>query len=65
MEDILKQIKKAITEVAQRHGIEIDKIILFGSRARGDSREESDWDVLVVTKGGLNNRQIDKRLTLV
>ena len=50
MEDILKQIKKAITEVAQRHGIEIDKIILFGSRARGDSREESDWDVLIITK---------------
>ncbi len=57
MEDILKQIKKAITEVAQRHGIEIDKIILFGSRARGDSREESDWDVLVVTKNKLDKNK--------
>jgi len=24
------------------------KVILFGSRARGDSRTDSDWDVLIV-----------------
>ena len=26
-------------------------VVLFGSRARGDARPESDWDVLVVAKG--------------
>jgi predicted nucleotidyltransferase len=25
--------------------------ILFGSRARGDAREDSDWDVLVLVNG--------------
>ncbi len=25
-------------------------VILFGSRARGDYREDSDWDILVLTK---------------
>ena len=30
-----------------------DKIILFGSRARGDSTEESDYDILVVAPSSL------------
>ena len=25
-----------------------EKVILFGSQARGDAREDSDWDLLVV-----------------
>ncbi len=32
-------------------------LILFGSRARGDYREDSDWDVLVITK-----KEADARL---
>ena len=56
MEDVLNKIKKTILEVARRYNIEIDKIILFGSRARGDYREESDWDILIVTKEKLDWR---------
>jgi len=26
------------------------QVILFGSRARGDSRKDSDWDVLILTE---------------
>ncbi len=55
MENILEQIKKAITKTAEKHGIEIDKIILFGSRARGDYTPESDWDILIITKGENKN----------
>ncbi len=55
--EILKQIKQTILEVAKEQGIEIDKIILFGSRARGDYREDSDWDILVVTKEKLELRR--------
>jgi len=40
--------------------IEIDKIILFGSRARGDYREDSDYDILIVTKEKLNRENFWK-----
>jgi predicted nucleotidyltransferase len=29
------------------------RLILFGSRARGEAREDSDWDVLVLLEGAL------------
>ena len=33
-----------------------EKVILFGSQARGDAREDSDWDLLVVLdKNGTHN----------
>ncbi len=43
--EILTQIKSAVQEV-----IPDAKVYLFGSRARGDWNEESDWDILVLTK---------------
>jgi len=54
MEEELKLIKKIILDIAKKYGIEIDRIILFGSRARGDYRENSDWDILIVTKEKLD-----------
>lgn len=38
-------------------GIEIHKIILFGSRTRGDARSESDWDFIVVSSGALEHKE--------
>jgi len=56
MEDTLRKIREVILETSKDHGMEIDKIILFGSRARGDEREDSDWDILIVTEGELDLR---------
>jgi len=56
MEETLKLIKETILNVAKEYNIEIDKIILFGSRARGDYREDSDWDILIVTKEKLDKK---------
>jgi len=42
---VLESIKRSISE-----HFEIDRMILFGSRARGDHQADSDWDVLVITK---------------
>ncbi|MFH7904076.1 MAG: nucleotidyltransferase domain-containing protein [Candidatus Aenigmatarchaeota archaeon] len=50
MDENLKKIKEIILQTAKEMNIEIDKIILFGSRARGDYREDSDYDILIVTK---------------
>ena len=42
-QEILEKIKSLI------YGIEPkSEIILFGSRARGDEREDSDWDLLIL-----------------
>ncbi|MDI6734649.1 MAG: nucleotidyltransferase domain-containing protein [bacterium] len=37
-----------IKEELEKKGINLMKIILFGSRARGDFNHESDWDFFVV-----------------
>jgi len=41
---ILNKIKAGISEVDPEA-----EIYLYGSRARGDNREDSDWDILVIT----------------
>ena len=46
----LKKIRDIVLKVAEKYGVEVEKIILFGSRARGDYSEGSDCDILVVTK---------------
>ena len=39
-----------------------DKIILFGSYARGDNKKNSDIDILILKKGLKNERSVTKRL---
>lgn len=40
--------KAIITREIEKVGLKIIKIILFGSRARGDFNKDSDWDLLVI-----------------
>ena len=50
-EDVLKDpILKRIVEIIVKE-LDPDKIILFGSRARGDYNEDSDYDILVLKRG--------------
>lgn len=44
-ENVVRDIVRRVVETAQP-----EKVILFGSRARGDARPESDFDVLVIGK---------------
>lgn len=44
--ELLKRCKKAIRQV-----VPDADVILYGSRARGDATEYSDYDILVLTNG--------------
>lgn len=54
---LLQEIVKIIVKVAQP-----ERVILFGSRARGTAREESDYDFLVVMPEVQNGREISRRI---
>jgi predicted nucleotidyltransferase len=41
---VLKQLRAALDEM---YGERIERVVLFGSRARGDAHEDSDYDVAV------------------
>ena len=41
-----------------------DKVILFGSHARGDHRDHSDVDILILKKGLKNERELTNNLYL-
>jgi predicted nucleotidyltransferase len=42
-EELLQSIKEVLLSAVPN-----GKVILFGSRARGDAREDSDWDLLIL-----------------
>jgi predicted nucleotidyltransferase len=44
---ILKRFRAALDEM---YGERIERVVLFGSRARGDAHEDSDYDVAVFLK---------------
>jgi len=54
-EKLLKEIKRAVREV-EPHA----EIILYGSRGRGDSLPESDWDLLILVDGPLDDERTDR-----
>jgi len=50
------EIKSCILPVVKRYPVE--RIILFGSYARGDASDKSDVDLVVESRGRLHNRKI-------
>jgi predicted nucleotidyltransferase len=54
-EAILSAIKERILSV-----VPDARVMLFGSRARGDWHEESDWDILVLTEQEVTDELRDK-----
>ncbi|AEA46564.1 nucleotidyltransferase domain-containing protein [Archaeoglobus veneficus] len=63
---IKESYQKAIDEFVRRvrkYGDKIESIILFGSVARGEAREDSDIDILIISKG--DSFDMQKRISEV
>ena len=48
----MKASNRHISNLIRKYVSEIDpeaEVILYGSRARGDDRKDSDWDILILT----------------
>lgn len=55
-ENVLKQIVRTAKAVTPKGSA----IMLFGSRARGDNRPDSDWDILILLdKEKISSQDID------
>ncbi len=59
MEKILAKAKAIIQEEVERAGYSVRRILLFGSRARGEARPDSDWDfyVMIDSEADFHQRQ--------
>ena|SRR3989337_2357445 len=51
VQKVLKKLKKELLHI---YGEKLDSIILYGSRARGDERPDSDIDILIILKDDFN-----------
>ncbi|MCK4630541.1 MAG: nucleotidyltransferase domain-containing protein [Bacteroidales bacterium] len=52
---IIRLIKNKIMEQDP-----LAKVILYGSRARGEARNDSDWDILILLKGKKVSRKTEQ-----
>jgi predicted nucleotidyltransferase len=53
--EVIKKIKQTIHDIEP--GAEI---ILYGSRSRGDASPESDWDLLILVNGPVDDIRTDR-----
>jgi predicted nucleotidyltransferase len=44
---VLKRFRAAVTEI---YGDRVERVVLYGSRARGDNKPDSDYDIAVFIK---------------
>lgn len=58
---IAQRLAKAVVAA---NGAGVRKVILFGSRARGDAKPDSDYDLLVVLRGGSRDEAGAVRMAL-
>jgi predicted nucleotidyltransferase len=60
LDPVLQRFRDAVAEL---YGPVLDRVVLFGSRARGDAKEDSDYDVAVFLRDMANRWAEWDRLT--
>lgn len=60
----LKKIERIISRVRESAlKIEgVDRLILYGSCVRGEAKEDSDIDILIVVDDSINPREVEEKL---
>ena len=53
----LEEIKNTIGKTLEENGVDTFSIYLFGSRAKGLEREDSDYDIVVITRQGFIGKE--------
>jgi uncharacterized protein len=59
---VLTRFRAAVTEVYRDR---VERVVLFGSRARGDARRDSDYDVAVFIKDASGFAEDSARLAAI
>ena len=59
---VIQQFRAALREV---YGDRVERALLYGSRARGDAREDSDYDFAVFLTGITSRWEEMKRLSAI
>lgn len=61
-EPVLRRFRAAVAEV---YGDRLERVVLYGSRARGDHQPDSDYDIAVFIKDpGTLTEELDKLASL-
>ncbi|MDO8672161.1 MAG: nucleotidyltransferase domain-containing protein [Dehalococcoidia bacterium] len=60
---IVGVLEQAVESLRRGLGEDLIAVVLFGSRARGDAHEDSDWDLLVIAEG-LPDRLFERHIFL-
>ncbi|MCK9398453.1 MAG: nucleotidyltransferase domain-containing protein [Bacteroidales bacterium] len=64
MIDNVKIISDLKSHLLKNYGKSVNDVVLFGSQARGDSNEYSDFDVLIVLENDYSGRDENQILDL-
>jgi len=59
--DQIKSLIKQYIEIIKQHKIEIEKVYLFGSYARGTATADSDIDIALISQDFDGDRFLDRR----
>lgn len=54
--EVYKKINKIIKKISEKNNLIVYKILLFGSRARKENNESSDYDILIIFENIANNQ---------